>query len=94
MLNILFQALYTLAMPIGIGALISYLTTKHLGAPRFIWAILLTLGALMGLYSMIKYILSAMRAMEKLDKERDEREKERAEQEEKRKRWVKENDTE
>ena len=94
MLNILFQALYTLALPIGIGALISYLTTRHLGAPRFIWAILLTLGTLMGLYSMIKYVLSALRAMERLEKERDEREKQKAEQEESRKRWVKENDTE
>ena len=50
LLNMLFQALYTLALPIGIGALASFLLTKYANAPSFVWAILLTLGVFIGLY--------------------------------------------
>lgn len=71
MLNLLGQAIYTLALPIGIGALISFLLTKYADAPGWIWAILLTFGTLIGLYSMIKYILSAMAGIEKTKKQRD-----------------------
>jgi len=87
MLNILFQALYCLVLPIGIGALFSFLVTKFLNAPKWIWAILLTLGVFSGLYSMIKYILSATRALENLDRGRDRRTDLEREREERRERW-------
>ena len=69
MLNLLGQALYSLALPIGIGALLSYLLTEYASAPDWIWAILLTLGTLTGLYSMIRYILSSLSAMERQRKQ-------------------------
>ena len=69
MLNLLGQALYSLALPIGIGALLSYLLTEYASAPDWIWAILLTLGTLTGLYSMIRYILSTLSAMERQRKQ-------------------------
>lgn len=71
-LNILFQALYSLALPIGIGALASFLLVKYASAPRWIWALLLVAGALMGLYSMIKYLLSAIKNLERLEKQQAE----------------------
>ena len=43
-LNILFQALYTLALPVGLGAIVSYLLTKYTSVDGWIWAVLLTLG--------------------------------------------------
>ena len=70
-LNILFQAIYSLGLPIGIGALISYLLTKNGIAESWIWAILLTVGTLMGLYSMVKYLLSAIKNLERLEKENE-----------------------
>jgi hypothetical protein len=87
MLNILFQAIYCLALPIGIGALISFLVTKFLGAPRWTWAILITLGVFSGLYSMIKYVLIATKALENLDRGRDDRENAERERAERRERW-------
>ena len=78
-LNILFQALYTLALPIGIGVLASFLLTKYASAPKWIWALLLTMGVFIGLYSMIKFILTAMRNLERLENEQAE--KARAERE-------------
>lgn len=70
MLNLLLQSIYTLAFPIGIGALASFLLVEYASAPRWIWAILLTLGVFMGLYSMVKFILSAISGMERQEKQR------------------------
>lgn len=72
MLNLLFQALYTLALPIGIGALASFLLTKYASAPSWIWAVLITGGVLMGLYTMVKFILTQMAGLERLEKQRKE----------------------
>lgn len=82
MLNLLFQAIYTLALPIGIGALAAFLLTEYASAPSWIWAILLTLGTLMGLYSMVKYILTATAGMDRLESQQKADEKEKREKEE------------
>lgn len=76
-LNILFQALYTLALPIGIGALISFLLTKYAGAPGWVWAVLLVLGVFVGFYSMIRFILTAAKNLEKIEEGQKAREKEK-----------------
>ena len=78
-LNILFQALYTLALPIGGGVLISFLLTKYAGAPGWIWAVLLVLGVIIGFFSMIKYILTAARSLEQIEKGQMARQKEEME---------------
>ena len=66
LLNLIFQSLYTLALPIGCGALISHLTTKHLSWPDWVWALFLTLGVIIGLVSMVKYILTDIKNMERM----------------------------
>ena len=82
MLNMLWQALYSMALPIGIGALASFLLTKYASAPGWIWAILLTLGTIVGLISMVKYLLSASAGLERLEKQQAEAEAEKAAKEE------------
>ena len=72
LLNILFQSLYSLAMPIGIGSLASYLLTKHTSVGGWIWAVLLPVGVFVGLYSMVKFILSATRNLERMQKQLEE----------------------
>ena len=69
LLNLMFQGLYTLVLPIGIGAGIAYLLTEFCGAPSFIWAILLTLGTLSGLFSMVKYIISCSKGLERTERQ-------------------------
>ena len=71
-LNIVFQALYSLALPIGLSALASYLLTKHTSVGGWIWAVLLMAGVLVGFYSMVKFILSATANLQRLEKEREE----------------------
>ena len=72
-LNILFQAFFTLLVPVGLGALGAYILTTLAGVGGWIWAVLLILGVFSGLYSMIKYILTAMAALERLEKEQNSR---------------------
>ncbi|MBO5906642.1 MAG: hypothetical protein J6Q85_00615 [Clostridia bacterium] len=69
-INIIFQAFFTLAMPIGLGLLLSWLLTSYASFPQWTYAILVVLGALTGFYSMIKFVLSAMAGLERLEKQR------------------------
>ena len=70
-LNILSQALITLAFPIGLGFGLSWLLVTKLSAPGWLYAVFITLGALSGFYSMIKFVLSAMASYDRLEKERN-----------------------
>ena len=74
-LNIIFQAFFTLATPIALGILASWLLTKYASAPDWIYAPLVIIGVLGGFYSMIKFVLSAMAGLERLEKEQTEKEK-------------------
>lgn len=74
-LNIMFQAIFTLALGIGVALLISYIATSNWGAPSWIYAPLVTVGVLTGLVSMLKYLFVAMRSLEKLEKQHEQDEK-------------------
>ena len=78
MLNILLQSIYSLGLPIGVGALGSFLLVKYAHAPKWIWAVLLVIGTFAGLFSMVKYILSATKNIERIEKQRRESEAEKA----------------
>ena len=70
-INVIFQAFFTLAMPIGLALLLSWALTSYASFPDWIYAVLVVLGALSGFYSMIKFVLSAMAGLERLEKQRD-----------------------
>ena len=70
-LNTLFQALLTLLFPIGLGLLFSYLAVSYWGFAAYTYAVALPLGAVLGIYYMIRFILSTMRALEAIESERE-----------------------
>lgn len=70
-LNTLFQALLSLIFPIGVGLLFSYISVSFWSFPSYTYAIAVPLGAILGIYSMIRFILSTMRALEALEAERN-----------------------
>jgi F0F1-type ATP synthase assembly protein I len=70
-LNIIFQSFFNLAFPIGLGILISWLLVENAGAPGWIYAPLVIIGVIIGFSSMIKFILSAMRALERLEAQKN-----------------------
>ena len=71
-INIVSQAILTLLIPIGLGALVSYLLTNYAAVGPWIWAVLIPLGAISGIISMIKFVLSAMSALNTLEKQHKE----------------------
>lgn len=82
MLNITFQAIYSLCLPIGIFALSAFLLTRYASFPDWVWVPLLLIGVFTGLYSMIKYVLTAMKNLGNLEKEQKKREEEKRQKEE------------
>ena len=61
--NIVSQAVITLIIPLALGFGVSWLLVTYLSCPRWIYAVLITLGALSGFYSMA--------ALDRLEKERN-----------------------
>ncbi len=70
-INIVFQALFTLAIPIAIFLLFAWLLVSYASWPTWIYVVFIILGVLSGLYSMIKFIISATSALERLEKQRE-----------------------
>lgn len=68
-LNIIFQAFFTLLTPVGLGVLVSWLLTKYAGLGQWIYAPIIIFGVFAGLISMIKFTISASEGLERLEKE-------------------------
>lgn len=79
-LNIVFQAFFTLLMPAGLGFLISWLLVRYASLPNWVYAPFLIVGLLIGLYSMVKFVIVAMSGYERLEREQAKIRKAKAEQ--------------
>ena len=76
LINILSQAIFTLLTPPAIALLISFLFVKFASAPPYLYAILIPIGFVAGMFGMIKFIIRAGDGFERLQKEREEKRKE------------------
>lgn len=70
-INIIMQAIVTLLIPILIMFGISWLFIKYAGAPLWLYAILMPIGAISGFISMIKFIIRASEGLERLEKQKN-----------------------
>ena len=70
-INIVAQAIFTLAFPIALGVLGSWLLVTYAGWQGWIYAPLVLVGVLIGFYSMIRFVLTAMAGIERLEKQQD-----------------------
>ena len=77
LLNIIFQSFFDLAMPIGISILASWLLVEKASAPGWIYAPLVVIGVIIGFSSMIRFILSAMKALDRLEEQKKGKNKKR-----------------
>ena len=66
------QSLFSLVTPIGLMLALSYLLATYCGIGGWIYAILVTLGAIVGIYSMISFILHTSSAIEALERQHKE----------------------
>jgi TRAP-type C4-dicarboxylate transport system permease small subunit len=69
LLNIIFQSFFDLAFPIGLAILASWLLVEKAAAPGWIYAPLTIAGVAIGFSSMIRFILSAMHALDRLEEQ-------------------------
>ena len=65
-LNVIFQATFTLLTPLALLFVLAWLFVNKAGAPSWIYVIAITLGVLTGLFSMIKFVISASSSIERL----------------------------
>ena len=75
LINIIFQAFFSLLFPVGCALLLAWYMVEKKDVPSWIYVVLITSGVFIGLFSMVKFILSAMNALENLEKEQKAREK-------------------
>ena len=69
-LNIVFQAIFTLLTPPAIFFFINYLCVSKLSFPKWTYAVSLSVGFILGIISMIKFAISASEGLERLEKQR------------------------
>lgn len=69
-LNIIFQAIFTLLIAPAFFFFINYLCVRNLSFPKWTYAISLSVGFIIGIISMIKFSISASEALERLEKQR------------------------
>lgn len=66
-INIAFQAIFTLAWQIALGFGIGYLAVNFWSAPRWIYVPLILIGVLTGFITMIRFLLGAMKSLDALE---------------------------
>ena len=74
-LNIVFQSIFTLLWQIALALFVGWIFIKFVGAPVWIYVPLILLGVATGVVSMIRFILTAMRALERLEEQRRKKKK-------------------
>ena len=68
--NIIAQAIFTLLTPAAIFFAVAFLLVEYASAPEWSYAVAIVIGILIGFYSMIKFIISAMKNLERLEEQR------------------------
>lgn len=63
------QALVSLVTPIALGVGVAYWLVTYRGCGTWLYAVLILVGVGLGLWSMLTFILRAMRALEALERQ-------------------------
>ena len=66
-INIALQSIFTLVWQIAAAVGIAYLAVRFLSAPNWIYVPLILAGVLTGLVSMVRFLLGAMRSLDRLE---------------------------
>ena len=67
--NIVTQAIFSLLTPAALMFGIGWLLINKVGAPEWLYAILIPIGILAGLVSMVKFVIAAATNLERLEKQ-------------------------
>lgn len=74
-INIVFQSIFTLLWQIFTALVIGWIFVEKLGAPKWLYVPLILVGVMSGLVSMVRFILAAMRSLERLEEQKRKKKK-------------------
>ena len=66
-INIVSQAIFSLLVPVGLLLAAAWLLVNRAGAPKIVYAAAVILGFLIGMYSMVRFIMTATANLERLE---------------------------
>lgn len=69
-INIISQAIFTLLVPTALTLGLSWLFVSRVGAPSWLYAILIPIGVIAGLVSMVRFVITATANLERLEKQK------------------------
>ncbi len=69
-INIVFQAIFTLLWQIGLALFVGYALVEWASLSEWVYVPLILLGVISGFVSMIKFILTAMKSLDRIEEER------------------------
>lgn len=84
-MNIAFQSIFTLGWQIALGFGIGYIAVRFWSAPNWIYIPLILVGVVTGFISMIRFLLGAMKSLDRLEAQHESDRVKRAAETEKRK---------
>ena len=74
-INIVFQSIFTLLWHIGAGLLVGWIFIRFFSAETWVYVPLIIAGVFTGLFSMVRFILAAMKALERIEEDRRKKKK-------------------
>lgn len=74
-INIVFQAIFTLLWQIAAALAVGWLFVEKLGAARWTYVPLIIAGVITGLVSMVRFILAAMKSLERIEAQKRKKKK-------------------
>ena len=77
-INIAFQSIFTLGWRIALGFGIGYVAVTFWGAPQWIYVPLILAGVVTGFVTMIRFLLAAMKSLDRLEAQHEHDKKRRS----------------
>ena len=74
-INIVFQAIFTLLWQIAAALAVGWLFVEKFGAARWTYVPLILAGVITGLVSMVRFILAAMKSLERIESQKRKKKK-------------------
>ena len=75
-INIVFQAIISLLSPIAVMFFFAWLLVTKLSVGSWIYVVFIMLGVFSGLYSMVVFVLGAMRTLDAIEKQHSDKKEE------------------
>ena len=69
-INIVFQSIFTLLWQIGAAIFVGWIFVRFVNAPPWIYVPLIIVGVISGMVSMVRFILAAMKSLDRIEEQK------------------------